>query len=58
MPYLWTWYDYIKLGIPNINNALEGMFNDLKNKLRNHPELSKQRKMKVIQFYFYTKNKR
>jgi hypothetical protein len=31
MPYLWTLYDYIKLEIPNTNNALEGMFNDPKN---------------------------
>jgi hypothetical protein len=44
MPYLWTWYDYIQLGIPNTNNALEGMFNDLKNKLRNHPGLKKRKK--------------
>lgn len=36
MDYLWTWYDYIELGIPNTNNQLEGSFTDLKNKLRNH----------------------
>ena len=36
MPYLWTWYDNIDIGIPNTNNAIEGMFSDLKNKLRNY----------------------
>jgi hypothetical protein len=41
MPYLWTWYDNIEIGIPNTNNALEGMFTDLKTKLRNHAGLSK-----------------
>ncbi len=52
MPYLWTWYDYIELGIPNTNNALEGMFTDLKSKLRNHNGLSKLRRMKFIDEYF------
>jgi hypothetical protein len=32
MPYLWTWYDYIDIGIPNTNNGLEGKFTDLKSK--------------------------
>ena len=36
MPYLWTWYDYPETGIQNTNNVLEGMFTDLKTKLRNH----------------------
>lgn len=42
MPYLWTWYDNIDIGIPNTNNAIEGMFSDLKNKLRNHNGISKK----------------
>jgi len=52
MPYLWTWYDYIEIGIPNTNNALEGMFTDLKTKLRNHPGLSKERRKRFIDEYF------
>ena len=52
MPYLWTWYDHIDVGIPNTNNALEGMFTDLKTKLRNHAGLSKKRRKKFIDEYF------
>jgi hypothetical protein len=51
MPYLWTWYDHFEIGIPNTNNVLEGMFNDLKTKLRNHPGLSKERRKKFIDEY-------
>ena len=51
MPYLWMWYDHIEIGIPNTNNALEGMFTDLKTKLRNHPGLSKERRKKFIDEY-------
>jgi hypothetical protein len=52
MPYLWTWYEHIEVGIPNTNNALEGMFTDLKTKLRNHPGLSKEHRKKFIDEYF------
>ncbi len=52
MPYLWVWYDNIGFGIPNTNNALEGMFTDLKSKLRNHNGLSKERRKKFIDEYF------
>ena len=52
MPYLWTFYDHIQLGIPNTNNALEGMFANLKTKLRNHAGLSKQHRQKFIDEYF------
>jgi len=52
MPYLWTWYDHIEMDIPNTNNALEGMFTDLKTKLRNHAGLSKERRKKFIDEYF------
>jgi len=51
MPYLWTWYNHIEAGIPNTNNALEGMFTDLKTKLRNHPGLSKEHRKKFIDQY-------
>ena len=46
--WLFTWYDYYDLKIPNTTNAIEGHFSDLKNKLRNHNGLSKERKMKFI----------
>ena len=36
LPWLYTWYDYIELNIPNTTNAIDGPFADLKNKLRNH----------------------
>jgi hypothetical protein len=52
MPYLWTWYDYMELGIPNTNNALEGKFTDLKTKLRNHNGLSREHKKVFIDKYF------
>ena len=52
MPYLWTWYDHIEVGIPNTNNALEGQFTDLKTKLRNHNGLSEERRKKFIDEYF------
>ena len=48
LPWLFTWYDYIELGIPNTTNAIDGHFADLKNKLRNHNGLSIERKMKFI----------
>ena len=48
LPWLFTWYDYIELKIPNTTNAIDGHFADLKNKLRNHNGLSLQRKMKFI----------
>jgi len=48
LPWLFTWYDYFELNIPNTTNAIDGHFADLKNKLRNHNGLSKERKMKFI----------
>ncbi len=46
--WLFTWYDYPELNIPNTTNAIEGHFADLKNKLRNHNGLSLNRKKKFI----------
>jgi hypothetical protein len=48
LPHLFTCYHYLDLNIPNTTNAIDGHFADLKNKLRNHNGLSKQRKMKFI----------
>ncbi len=46
--WLFNWYDYYELNIPNTTNAIDGHFLDLKNKLRNHNGLSKARKIKFI----------
>lgn len=48
LPWLFTFYNHPKLKIPNTTNQLEGMFTDLKNKLRNHNGLSRARKQKFI----------
>lgn len=48
LPWLFTWYEFIELNIPNTTNAIDGHFADLKNKLRNYNGLSKERKMKFI----------
>ena len=48
LPWIFTWYDYFELDIPNTTNAIDGHFADLKNKLRNHNGLSLKRKKKFI----------
>ena len=48
LPYLFTWYDNIDLNIPNTTNSLEGMFSNLKTKVRVHAGLKKHRKKKLI----------
>jgi len=52
LPWLFTWYDNLKLKIPNTTNAIDGHFSDLKNKLRNHNGLSEERKRKFIDEFF------
>jgi hypothetical protein len=52
LPYLFTFEEYPDLMIPNTTNALDGHFADLKNKLRNHNGLSKERKIKFITGFF------
>lgn len=52
IPYLFTWYDNMALNIPNTTNAIDGVFADLKNKLRNHNGLSVARKQKFIDEFF------
>ena len=51
-PWLFTCEDYKELMIPNTTNAIDGVFADLKNKLRNHNGLSLQRKKKFIDGFF------
>jgi len=48
LPWLFTWYDHMGLGIPNTTNAIDGHFADLKNKLRNHNGLTLKRKKRLI----------
>ena len=48
LAWLFTWYDFYELNIPNTTNAIDGHFSDLKNKLRNHNGLSEKRKRKFI----------
>ena len=48
LPYLFTWYDHIELNMPNTTNSIEGMFSNLKTKVRVHAGLKKQRKIKLI----------
>jgi hypothetical protein len=52
LPWLFTWYDNMELKIPNTTNAIDGLFSDLKNKLRNHNGLSITRKKKFINEFF------
>ena len=52
LPYLFVFEDYKELMIPNTTNALDGQFADLKNKLRNHNGLSKERKIKFMDGFF------
>lgn len=48
LPYLFTWYNYIDLNIPNTTNSIEGTFSNLKTKLQVHAGLKLHRKMKLI----------
>ncbi len=49
LQYLFTYYDYIwKVDIPNTTNGLEWFFSHLKTKVRIHPWLKKERKIKLI----------
>lgn len=40
MPWLWTFYKYPPLGIPNTNNGIESTFTDIKKHTRSHTGLS------------------
>ena len=52
LQWLFTWYENMALNMPNTTNAIDGLFDDLKNKLRNHNGLSIKRKMKFIDEFF------
>ena len=48
MPLLWTFYDRPELGLPHTNNALEGLFSELKTKVRVHSGISKENRKKLL----------
>ena len=51
MPLLWTFFDCPQTGLPNTNNALEGLFADLKSKVRAHSGISREHRMKLLDEY-------
>lgn len=51
MRQLWTFYDHPNIGLPNTNNGVEGIFSDIKTKLRVHSGLTKEHRMKLIDEY-------
>ncbi|MCO5279420.1 MAG: hypothetical protein M9911_15660 [Saprospiraceae bacterium] len=52
LPWLFVYEDYKELMMHPTTNALDGVFADLKNKLRNHNGLSMQRKKRFIDGFF------
>ena len=52
MPWLFVFEQFQEMNIPNTTNALDGLFSDLKNKIRNHNGLSLERKKKFIDGFF------
>lgn len=52
IPHLFVFEEWKELDIPNTTNCLDGHFSDLKNKLRNHNGMKRERKIKVILEYF------
>ena len=51
MPLLWTFYDHPETGLPNTNNALEGLFSDLKTKVRVHSGINREHRKKLLDEY-------
>ena len=51
MSLLWTFYDHPEIGLPNTYNALEGVFSDLKSKVRAHRGISKENRKKLLDEY-------
>jgi hypothetical protein len=49
MSWLWTWYDYPELEIPNTNNGIESLNADIKIKLNLHKGMSAERRKVFIQ---------
>lgn len=56
LDYLFTFYDYPKLNIPNTNNSIEGTFSAIKRKVNIHNGLRKDRQIKLV-FYLLFREK-
>lgn len=50
LPYLFTYSDFKNLNIPSTNNHLEGLFSHIKERIKMHRGLDKNRKKKAIRF--------
>lgn len=48
MQWLWTFYDFPELRLPNTNNAMEGLNSSIKDKLRRHKGISVERRKELI----------
>ena len=48
MQLLWTFYDHPETGLPNTNNALEGVFSDIKSKTIVHKGISRKNKICIL----------
>ena len=55
LPWLFTCEHFPDLGIPNATNLLEGKFSEMKQLLRCHRGLKKERKLRFIKDYFSKK---
>lgn len=55
MQLLWTFYDHPETGLPNTNNALEGVFSDIKSKTRVHRGISRNNRKKLLDEYIKRK---
>lgn len=53
LDYLFTFYDYPELNIPNTNNSIEGYFSYLKKKVNIHNGLTRERKIKLITYLLF-----
>jgi hypothetical protein len=53
LPYLYTFQDYLKAGVPNTNNCIEGAFSSIKKKVNIHNGLRRDRKIKLTFYLVY-----
>jgi len=51
IPYLFTYKDYPELNIPNTTNSCEGSFSHLKNKAGLHRGISRERLIKMVNYF-------
>jgi hypothetical protein len=51
MKWLWTFEKYPETGLPRTNNALEGVFSDLKTKVRVHSGISRENRKRLLDEY-------